>query len=109
MKAAALRGALSDRAKAGRIHVVTGFVDGDVPSTRKAVTALSTVTTRKRILVVVPLDDAVTHLSLRNVPSVHLIDPGQLNTYDVMLSDDVVFTVPAFEAFVGRAATEEAL
>jgi large subunit ribosomal protein L4 len=107
MKAAALRGALSDRARAGRIHVVEQFVAGEDPSTRQAAAALAALTERPHVLVVALADDAVTNLSLRNLPSVHLIDPGQLNTYDVIVSDDVVFTAPAFEAFVERAAAKE--
>jgi large subunit ribosomal protein L4 len=100
MKAAALRGALSDRARAGRIHVVDGLVGGDKPSTRLAVAGLNAITQGRRQLVVLERDDALTWLSLRNVPSVHLLAVDQLNTYDVLLSDDVVFTKGAYEALV---------
>jgi large subunit ribosomal protein L4 len=100
MKAAALRGALSDRARAGRIHVVDGLVSGDKPSTKLAITALDAVSQGRRQLVVLERDDALTWLSLRNVPSVHLLAVDQLNTYDVLLSDDVVFTKGAYEALV---------
>ena len=100
MKFAALRGALSDRARAGRIHVVESFVSGDVPSTSKAVKALSGLTDRPRILVVLERGDDLTWLSLRNVDTIHLIAVDQLNTYDVLLSDDVVFTKGAYDAFV---------
>jgi large subunit ribosomal protein L4 len=100
MKAAALRGALSDRARAGRIHVVDGLVEGDKPSTRVAVAALDAISEGRRQLVVLERDDAMTWLSLRNVPSVHLLAVDQLNTYDVLLSDDVVFTKGAYEALV---------
>jgi large subunit ribosomal protein L4 len=100
MKAAALRGALSDRARAGRIHVVDGLVEGDKPSTRLAVSALDAISQGRRQLVVLERDDAMTWLSLRNVPSVHLLAVDQLNTYDVLLSDDVVFTKGAYEALV---------
>ncbi|MBW8752318.1 MAG: 50S ribosomal protein L4 [Propionibacteriales bacterium] len=100
MKAAALRGALSDRARAGRIHVVDGLVEGDKPSTRLAVSALNAISQGRRQLVVLERDDAMTWLSLRNVPSVHLLAVDQLNTYDVLLSDDVVFTKGAYEALV---------
>ena len=105
MKAAALRGALSDRARHGRVHVVAGLVDGDSPSTRAAVKALANVSTRDHLLVVVERTDVVTWRSLRNVPEVHLLAPDQLNTYDVLLSDDVVFTRSALEAFVAGPAT----
>ena len=100
MKAAALRGALSDRARAGRVHVVAGFVDGEVPSTKAALAALADLGQGTRRLVVLERGDDLTWLSLRNVPAVHLIAVDQLNTYDVLLSDDVIFTQGAFEVFV---------
>ena len=105
MKAAALRGALSDRARHGRIHVVTGLVAGDAPSTRAATAALARVSERRRLLVVLERSDAVTWKSLRNHEQVHLIVPDQLNTYDVLCSDDIVFTRGALEAFVAGPAT----
>ncbi len=102
MKAAALRGALSDRARAGRVHVVDGFgVDG-APSTKAALAVLQTVSPRRHVLVVVERADEVTWKSLRNVEQVHLLHPDQLNTYDVLVSDDVVFTRGALEAFLNR-------
>jgi large subunit ribosomal protein L4 len=100
MKAQALRGALSDRARAGRVHVVEGFVAGDAPSTKTAAAALARLSTRPRLLAVVHRDDAVSVLSLRNLPQVHILWPDQVNTYDVMVSDDVIFTQAALEAFV---------
>jgi len=105
MKAAALRGALSDRARNGRVHVVTGFVEGDTPSTKAALSSLLSVSERRNLLVVVDRDDALSWLSLRNVPSVHLISPDQLNTYDVLVSDDVIFTTEALESFLAGPAT----
>jgi large subunit ribosomal protein L4 len=108
MKAAALRGALSDRARNDRIHVVEGLVEGDKPSTKAALTALAGLTERVRTLVVLERSDALTWLSLRNAPQVHIVAVDQLNTYDVLASDDVVFTKGAYDAFVGRgAATAE--
>ncbi|MDQ6641922.1 MAG: 50S ribosomal protein L4 [Actinomycetota bacterium] len=100
MKAAALRGALSDRARAGRIHVVDSLVAGNVPSTKAAVSSLVGLSERRRQLLVLEREDAVTWLSLRNVASVHILAVDQLNTYDVLLADDVVFTKGAFDAFV---------
>jgi large subunit ribosomal protein L4 len=100
MKAAALRGALSDRARNDRLHVVSSLVTGDTPSTKAAAEALAKVSTAKNVLVVVERSDELTWLSLRNLPSVHVLEPGQLNTYDVLNSDDVVFTKAAFERFV---------
>ena len=101
MKAAALRGALSDRARNDRIHVVDGLVAGDKPSTKAALTSLLKLTDRVRFLVVLERSDAVTWLSLRNAPQVHIVAVDQLNTYDVLASDDVVFTQGAYDAFVG--------
>ena len=105
MKAAALRGALSDRARNGRVHVVTGIVEGDTPSTKAAIQALSSISDRRNLLVVLDRDDDVSWLSLRNVPSVHLLVVDQLNTYDVLVSDDVIFTKDAFDAFVAGPVT----
>jgi large subunit ribosomal protein L4 len=107
MKAAALRGALSDRARAGRVHVVEGLVDADTPSTKQALTALRRVSERPRSLVVLDRDDEVTWLSLRNVDAVHVLAFDQLNTYDVLLSDDVVFTKSAYEAFVAARTSND--
>ena len=106
MKAAALRGALSDRAANDRIFIVTSFIEGDVPSTKTAVAVLDTLTggADRNILVVVTADDDVTWKSLRNVPAVHLLAEDQLNTYDVLDSDYVVFTRAAFSAFVERGS-----
>ena len=100
MKAAALRGALSDRARAGRVHVVTGFAPGEVPSTKAAIAVLDNLSGRKNVLVVVERVDEITWKSLRNVERVHLLVSDQLNTYDVLISDDVVFTQGALDAFL---------
>jgi large subunit ribosomal protein L4 len=102
MKAAALRGALSDRARGGKVHAVSAFVEG-TPSTKAAVAALAPLGLGRNVLVVVERSDEVTWKSLRNVPSVHLIAPDQLNTYDVLVSDDVVFTEPALRRFLEGA------
>ncbi len=108
MKAAALRGALSDRARAGRIHVVESLLGGDKPSTKDAVEALAGLAGNRRQLVVLERADALTWLSLRNVASVHLLAVDQLNTYDVLLCDDVIFTKGAFDAFVNGTAAATA-
>ena len=111
MKAAALRGALSDRARNDRVHVVDALITGDAPSTKTALAALSGLSDRVRFLVVLERGDNLTWLSLRNAANVHIIAVDQLNTYDVLLSDDVVFTKGAYDAFVGAAGgakTEEA-
>ena len=101
MKAAALRAALSDRAREDRVHVVSTFVDGDAPKTKAALATLDAVSSAKRVLVVLDSDDVLNWVSLRNVPRVHLLDAGQLNTYDVLRSDEVVFTEAALAQFVG--------
>jgi large subunit ribosomal protein L4 len=107
MKAAALRGALSDRLSHGRVLVVSGFVDGDVPRTKDAVAVLaSAVAPGEKVLVVAHRDDELTWKSLRNVPGVHVLTEDQLNTYDVLASDHVVFTEQALTAFVSRSAKE---
>jgi large subunit ribosomal protein L4 len=106
MKAAALRGALSDRARHGRVHVITGFVDGDTPSTKSALAALGSVTQSDQVLVVAARGDDITVKSLRNAPQVHLLTPDQLNTYDVLCADDVVFTRTALDAFLTRPAAQ---
>ncbi len=108
MKAAALRGALSDRARGGRVHVVHGFVDGDLPSTRQARAVLAQLTERPRTLVVLERTDELSWLSLRNLEDVHLVAADQVNTYDVLVSDDVVFTRAALEAFVASQGQSRA-
>jgi large subunit ribosomal protein L4 len=100
MKAAALRGALSDRARAGQVHVVSGIVEGDTPSTKTARKVLETVSEARHLLVVLARDEENDWRSVRNLPNVHVIHPDQLNTYDVLVNDDVVFTKAAFDAFV---------
>ena len=100
MKAAALRGALSDRARAGRVHVVAGFGIDGAPSTKTALATITKLTTRANVLVVTLRGDEATHQSLRNVPEVHLLVADQLNTYDVLVSDDVIFTEGALAAFL---------
>jgi large subunit ribosomal protein L4 len=100
MKAAALRGALSDRARNDRVHVVDGLVSGDKPSTKAALAALTSLTDRVGYLVVLERSDALTWLSLRNAPEVHIVAVDQLNTYDVLNADDVVFTKGAYDTFV---------
>ncbi|MCB8904058.1 50S ribosomal protein L4 [Streptomyces sp. NBC_01077] len=106
MKVAALRGALSDRATHSRIHVVTGVVEGDV-STKAAKTLFGKISERKNLLLVVERSDEAAWLSARNLPQVHILEPGQLNTYDVIVSDDVVFTKAALESFVSGPQTAE--
>ncbi len=109
MIVAALRGSLSDRARNGNVHVIESLVTGETPSTKAALKALAEVGGAK-ILVVLSRDEDVAWLSLRNVASVHALAVDQLNAYDVLNSDDVVFTTAALADFTGSAAelTEEA-
>ena len=104
MKAAALRGALSDRARDGRVHVVEAFISGDKPSTKAAIATLRKATESRKVLVVLSSYDEVNWLSLRNETTVHLIEAGQLNTYDVLVADDVIFTKEALDEFLGVPA-----
>jgi large subunit ribosomal protein L4 len=106
MKAAALRSALTDRASSERVYVVTSLVEGETPKTKDALTALAKVTGNadRSVLVVTTHDDEITWKSLRNVPFVHLLAEDQLNTYDVLASDHVVFTEAALSAFIGRGS-----
>jgi large subunit ribosomal protein L4 len=110
MKAAALRGALSDRASNGRVAVVSEFVDGEVPSTSGALDVLRAAIgllaekLRGNVLVVTQPDDELTWKSLRNVRGVRLLTVGQLNTYDVLVSEHVVFTQAALADFTGNDA-----
>ncbi|MBO4162593.1 MULTISPECIES: 50S ribosomal protein L4 [Micromonospora] len=106
MKAAALRGALSDRARAGQVHVVEAFVSGEKPSTKAALATLAKLTEARRVLVVLSSTDELNWVSLRNEPRVHLIESGQLNTYDVLVADDVVFTKDALDEFLGVPAED---
>src|ERR1700756_5791081 len=100
MIAAALRGALSDRARNGRIHAITELVAGQTPSTKNAKAFLGTLTDRKQVLVVVGRSDQAGAKSVRNLPGVHILAPDQLNTYDVLRADDVVFSVEALNAYI---------
>jgi large subunit ribosomal protein L4 len=110
MKAAALRGALSDRARNSRVHVVSGFTESQEPSTKDALATLAAATGARPAtavaLVVAAADDQLTWKSLRNAAGVHLLDPGQLNTYDVLVSEHVVFTEAALDEFVARAGSQ---
>src|ERR1700742_1545211 len=106
MKAAALRGALSDRAASDRVFVVSSFVEGELPKTKDALALLAKVTDGavRNILVVTEHDDELSWKSLRNVQHVHLLAVDQLNTYDVLASDYLVFTKAALDALVERGS-----
>jgi large subunit ribosomal protein L4 len=108
MIAAALLGALSDRARGDRLHVVDSFGIEGAPSTKAAAAVLSALAPTKNVLVVITRDDELSILSVRNLAYVHVLYFDQLNAYDVLVSDDIVFTKAAFDAFVAsKSATEE--
>jgi large subunit ribosomal protein L4 len=106
MIAAALLGALSDRARGGRVHVVSAF-GTEAPSTKVAVELLNVIGQHKHVLVVADRNDSVTMKSVRNIPTVHVLHADQLNAYDVLVSDDVVFTKDALAAFVGSKSAKK--
>ena len=107
MIAAALLGSLSDRARGGRIHIIDQFAIGTSPSTKSAASFLAQVATSKNILVVLDRSDELSYMSLRNLPTVHVLPVDQLNAYDVLHSDDIVFTAAALTTFVGGAVKNE--
>ncbi|MGZ5393590.1 MAG: 50S ribosomal protein L4 [Mycobacterium sp.] len=108
MIAAALRGALSDRARNGRIHAVTELVEGQAPSTKNAKTFLATLLTEnKHVLIVIGRTDETGAKSVRNLPGVHVLSPDQLNTYDVLKADDVVFSVEALDAYISAHTNKD--
>ena len=109
MIAAALRGALSDRARNGRIHVIDQFAIGDAPSTKAAASFLAQVATSRNILVVLSREDELSYKSLRNLPSVHVIPADQLNAYDVLHAEDLVFTAAAMASFVESAVVTDVI
>ena len=104
MKAAALRGALSDRARNGRLHVIDAFDVAEKPHSKTALGAIKELTDRRHVLVVLGREETNAWKSLRNLPEVHLLHADQLNTYDVLVSDDVVFTKAGYDAFLAGPA-----
>jgi large subunit ribosomal protein L4 len=106
MIAAALRSALSDRARNDRIHAVTEILSGQTPSTKSAKAFLGTLTDRRNVLIVIGRADEVGAKSVRNLPGVHVISPDQLNTYDVLKADDVVFSVEALNAYIEHSSSD---
>ncbi|MGP6173986.1 50S ribosomal protein L4 [Corynebacterium sp. A21] len=103
MKTAALFGALTDRARHDRIHVIEELVSGQKPSTKSARTFIERLTDRKSVLLIVGREDFISRKSANNLPGVRTLVSEQLNTYDVLNADDVVFSVEALHAFINRA------
>ncbi len=100
MIAAAVKGALSDRARNNRLHVIDAFALGDKPSTKSAQAIIAKLTGRRNVLVVLDRSDDVSYKSLRNIQNLHVLPVDQLNAYDVLLSDDVIFTKSALDVFI---------
>ncbi|MWV50909.1 50S ribosomal protein L4 [Rathayibacter sp. VKM Ac-2803] len=107
MIAAALLGALSDRARGARLHAVESLALGDTPKTKDVLVLLDALSVSRNVLVVLERDDFIAELSLRNVPFVHILPVDQLNAYDVLVSDDIVFSKAALEAFVAAKSKKE--
>ncbi|QWS33420.1 50S ribosomal protein L4 [Curtobacterium aetherium] len=107
MIAAALLGSLSDRARGGRISAVEAFVEAELPSTKTARTLLGKVAPVKHVLVVLESGDELTLKSVRNLPNVHALSYGQLNAYDVLRADAVVFSKSALDAFIASKTAKE--
>jgi large subunit ribosomal protein L4 len=106
MIAAAIKGALSDRARNGRLHVISEFAIGSAPSTKAAASILAQLTQRRNTLVVLDRNDEISYKSLRNLNSIHVLPVDQLNAYDILLSDDLVFTKSALEQYIGSDKKE---
>jgi large subunit ribosomal protein L4 len=104
MIAAAVRGALSDRARNGRLHVIAEFAIGTAPSTKAASAIINQLTARRNVLVVLDRSDELSYKSLRNLQSIHVLPVDQLNAYDVLASDDVIFTKSALDVFIAGPA-----
>ncbi|GAA2170652.1 MULTISPECIES: 50S ribosomal protein L4 [Glycomyces] len=107
MKAAALAGALTDRVRGDNVHVIDAFIEGESPKTKSAQAALAAITESSKVLVVLTRDEQTAALSLRNLPAVHLLDWGQVNTYDVLNNEDIVFSEAAIEAFIADRTEQE--
>ena len=110
MVKAALRSALSDRASDGKVVVVDSW-GIDTPKTKDAKAALDALGITGTALVVVGRDDAAAALSFRNLPKVQIIGPGELNAYDVLCNEWVIFTkdvLPANTPVSAEAGEKEA-
>ncbi|MEC7115827.1 MAG: 50S ribosomal protein L4 [Actinomycetota bacterium] len=91
MKRLALRSALSDRAQSNSVYVVDAW-DFETPSTKAAKTALEAIGTEGKVLVVTDAQDANTEKSFRNLSNVNVLSSDQLNVFDILVSDSIVFT-----------------
>ncbi|KQQ94017.1 MULTISPECIES: 50S ribosomal protein L4 [Microbacteriaceae] len=100
MIAAALLGALSDRARGARVHVVESLTLGETPKTKAVIALLDQIATSKHVLIVLSRGDEQALKAVRNIPTVHTLTADQLNAYDVLVSDDIVFTKAALDTFI---------
>jgi large subunit ribosomal protein L4 len=107
MIAAALLGSLSDRARGDRLHVIESLALGESPSTKAVIALINSIASSKHVLIVLDRDDELSRRSVGNIPTVHVLPPDQLNAYDVLVSDDIIFTKAAFEAFVASKSKKE--
>jgi len=107
MIAAALLGSLSDRARGDRLHVIESLSLGESPSTKAVMALIAKIATSKHVLIVLERGDEISRRSVSNIPEVHILTPDQLNAYDVLVSDDIIFTKSAFEAFVASKSKKE--
>ena len=107
MIAAALLGSLSDRARGDRLHVVDSFAIEGAPSTKAAASVLAGFSATKNVLVVIDRNDEITVKSVRNLAYVHVLTFDQLNAYDVLVSDDIVFSTAALEAFIAAKSPKK--
>ena len=106
MKAAALRGALSDRARNERIRVISELVSGQTPSTKSARTFLETLSDKRKLLLVIGREDVTARKSVANLQNVRTLSADQLNTYDVLDSDVVVFSLESLNSYIERASND---
>jgi large subunit ribosomal protein L4 len=97
----ALRSALSDRHAEQRVVVVDSW-GWDGPSTKNAKAALEALGVGGKVLVVLQRADESVWKSFRNLANVHVLDVGELNTYDVLANDWVVFTTSTLPASGGQ-------
>ena len=102
MIAAALKGVLSDRQRNERIYVIDSITSA--PSTKAAIAAVRQFSDRKNVLVVLSRAEDISWRSLRNAEDMHLLVPDQLNAYDILKSDDLVFTQAAINDFLAGPA-----
>ena len=107
MIAAALLGSLSDRARGDRLHVIESLALGETPSTKAVIALINSIASSKHVLIVLDRNDELSRRSVSNIPTVHVLPPDQLNAYDVLVSDDIIFTKAAFEAFVASKSKKE--